>query len=72
MARRGIVRCAYEQGREYARKGDSPVQTVSSSGSSWVQVTNPVTERWVKLDTRTGRIVDTKKSPGPYEGVPKT
>ncbi len=36
-----------------------------------VQVLNPVTKRWVKLDTRTGRIVDHKKSPGPYKGVQK-
>lgn len=36
-----------------------------------VQVRNPVTGRWVKIDTRTGRIVDHKKSPGPYKGVRK-
>lgn len=35
-----------------------------------VQVKNPVTGRWVKLDTNTGRILDTKKSPGPYKSVP--
>jgi hypothetical protein len=31
---------------------------------------NPATNKWVKLDTRTGRIVDSKKSPGPYKGIP--
>lgn len=36
-----------------------------------VQVKNPLTERWVKLDTKTGRIVDHKKTPGPYKGVRK-
>jgi hypothetical protein len=36
-----------------------------------VQVRNPITERWVKLDTKTGRIIDTKKSPGPYKNVPR-
>ena len=36
-----------------------------------VQVHNPVTKQWVKLDTKTGRIVDSKKSPGPYQNVPK-
>jgi len=41
----------------------------SSSGSR-VQVKNPVSGRWVKLDTKSGRIVDTKKSAGPYKGVP--
>jgi hypothetical protein len=44
----------------------------SRSGSSGrVQIKNPIINRWVKLDTRTGRIVDTKKSPGPYKGVPR-
>ena len=33
------------------------------------QVKNPVTERWVKIDTNTGRIVDQKKTPGPYKGI---
>lgn len=41
------------------------------STSTRVQVKNPVTERWVKIDTVNGRIVDTKKSPGPYKGIPK-
>ena len=36
-----------------------------------VQVLNPITKRWVKLDTRTGRIIDHKKTPGPYKGVRK-
>ncbi len=34
-----------------------------------VQIHNPRTDRWVKLDTRTGRIVDQKKSKGPYKGI---
>ncbi len=34
-----------------------------------VQLQNPVTKRWVKLDTKTGRVVDHKKSEGPYKGV---
>jgi hypothetical protein len=45
--------------------------TRSASSSTRVQVKNPVTNRWVKIDTTNGRIVDTKKSPGPYKGVPK-
>jgi len=32
-----------------------------------VQAKNPVTNRWIKIDTRTGRIIDHKKSPGPYK-----
>jgi hypothetical protein len=34
-------------------------------------VKNPVTDRWVKIDTTTGRIIDHKKSPGPYKNVKK-
>jgi hypothetical protein len=33
------------------------------------QVLNPVTKRYVKIDTSTGRIVDHKKTAGPYKGV---
>ena len=34
-----------------------------------VQIKNPVTGRYVKIDTRTGRIVAHKKTSGPYKGV---
>jgi len=34
-----------------------------------VQALNPVTQRYVKIDTNTGRIVEHKKSPGPYKGI---
>ena len=34
-----------------------------------VQALNPVTKRYVKIDTSTGRIVEHKKTPGPYKGV---
>ena len=34
-----------------------------------VQVKNPVTKRWVKVNTKTGRIVGHKKTPGPYKGI---
>lgn len=34
-----------------------------------VQALNPATGRYVKIDTSTGRIVDHKKTPGPYKGV---
>ena len=39
--------------------------------SKRVQARNPVTKKWVKIDTHTGRIIDHKKSPGPYKGVRK-
>jgi hypothetical protein len=48
-----------------------PTKTHSSPSSTRVPVKNPVTQQWVKLDTKTGRIVDSKKSPGPYKGIPK-
>lgn len=36
-----------------------------------VQVKNPVTGRYVKIDTQTGRVVDHKKTDGPYKGIRK-
>lgn len=36
---------------------------------SRVQALNPVTRRYVKIDTDTGRIIDHKKTAGPYKGV---
>jgi hypothetical protein len=33
------------------------------------QAKNPITGRYVKIDTNTGRIVDQKKTPGPYKGI---
>lgn len=37
--------------------------------SKRIQFWNPVTKRWVKLDTETGRILDQKKSPGPWKNI---
>ena len=34
-----------------------------------VQVKNPRSGRYVKIDKSAGRIVSHKKSPGPYKGV---
>lgn len=34
-----------------------------------VQALNPVTQRYVKIDTSTGRIIDQKKTDGPYKGI---
>lgn len=36
-----------------------------------IQVLNPVTRRWVKIDTTTGKIVAQKKDSVPYKGIPK-
>jgi hypothetical protein len=35
-----------------------------------VQVKNPRTNKYVKIDRSEGKIVSHKKSPGPYKGVP--
>lgn len=35
-----------------------------------VQVKNPKTNRYVKIDRSAGKIVAHKKSSGPYKGVP--
>jgi hypothetical protein len=34
-----------------------------------VQAFNPVTKKYVKIDTSTGRIIDHKKTDGPYKGI---
>jgi hypothetical protein len=33
------------------------------------QLLHPILNRWVMLDTRTGRVLKTKRSPGPYVNV---
>lgn len=35
-----------------------------------VQIKNPKTGRYVKIDRSKGRILSHKKSEGPYKGVP--
>jgi hypothetical protein len=35
-----------------------------------VQVKNPKTDRYVKIDRSAGKIVGHKKTSGPYKGVP--
>ena len=35
-----------------------------------VQVKNPKTDRYVKIDRTAGQIVSQKKTSGPYKGVP--
>ena len=36
-----------------------------------VQVKNPLTGRWVKIDTTSGKIIEQKKTGGPYRNVRK-
>ena len=35
-----------------------------------VQIKNPKSGRYVKIDRTSGRILDHKKSEGPYKGIP--
>ena len=42
----------------------------SSRKRDVVQVKNPKSGRYVKIDRGAGRIVSHKKSSGPYKGVP--
>lgn len=37
---------------------------------SIVQIQNPVTGKWVKIDTETGMIISHKKTEGPYKNIP--
>jgi len=37
--------------------------------SNRVQAKNPITKKWVKIDTQTGRIINHKKTPGPYKNI---
>lgn len=39
--------------------------------SKYTQLRHPLLDRWVKLSTRTGRIIAIKKSSGPWKGVPQ-
>jgi hypothetical protein len=42
----------------------------SSKGSDVVQVKNPRTDHYVKIDRAAGKIVSHKKSEGPYKNIP--
>ena len=41
-----------------------------NSKSDVVQVKNPRTGKYVKIDRSKGKIISHKKSDGPYKGVP--
>lgn len=43
---------------------------MASKKRNVVQVKNPKTGRYVKIDRGAGKIVSHKKSSGPYKGVP--
>ncbi len=43
---------------------------MATKKSDVVQVRNPRTERYVKIDRSAGKIVSHKRSSGPYKNVP--
>jgi hypothetical protein len=42
----------------------------SSAKHDIVQLRNPRSDRYIKIDRTEGRIIAHKKSPGPYKGIP--
>jgi hypothetical protein len=53
------------------KRADAFTQEQFARRPPFVQAQNPVTRRWAKLDTRTGRIVATKRSAGPWKNLPR-
>jgi len=39
--------------------------------SNRIQAKNPLTNRWVKIDTTSGRIIEHKSTSGPYKYIRK-
>ena len=37
--------------------------------SNRIQAKNPITSKWVKIDTNSGRIIEHKTTPGPYKNI---
>lgn len=64
---RAIFKLVRKMGRVVAKNTGDTYRSGAVKGR--VQVKNPATGHYVKIDTKTGRIVDQKKSPGPYKGV---
>lgn len=44
---------------------------MSTNKKNYIQVFNPRTERWVKIDRDAGKIIANKKSEGPYKNIKK-
>jgi hypothetical protein len=52
------------------KKPTPPKKPSTSKKKDVVQVKNPKTGHYVKIDRSAGKIVSHKKSEGPYKGVP--
>lgn len=46
------------------------MKTTATKKHDIVQVKNPKTDRYVKIDRTVGRIISHKPTQGPYKGVP--
>ncbi len=46
------------------------IKNTSAEKHDIIQVLNPRSERYVKIDRTVGVILSHKQSPGPYKGVP--
>jgi len=55
--------------RDYSRRHLVP-EVAMPRKKDVVQVKNPRSGRYVKIDRREGKILDHKKSEGPYKNVP--
>lgn len=44
--------------------------TMATKKQGVVQVKNPKTQRYVKIDRNAGKIISHKQSSGPYKGIP--
>lgn len=58
-----------KKGLKMAKRDESG--KLRGSISNRVQALNPVTKRWVKIDTNTGKIIAHKSSSPPYKNVRK-
>ncbi len=56
-------------GQKFKRFED---RCIKLAGEQYVQVLNPRTNRWVKIELSTGNIVAHKKSKGEFKGIRKS
>jgi|GEM_PF-635344 len=45
-------------------------KSTSSKAHDLVQVKNPRSDRYVKIDRTEGKIISVKRTTGPYKGIP--
>lgn len=55
-------------GQKFRRFED---RCIELAGDQYIQVLNPQTDRWVKVDKSTGNIVAHKRTKGEYKNIPR-